>query len=77
MHYSDSKSPFQDHLKWHSLSSIRANTSPIRTIFHLITNSMLSHLLCHRHLIFSHILSKSSVFMLKCKVNLASVKVKS
>ena len=26
MHYSDSKSSFQDHLKWHSLSSIRAKS---------------------------------------------------
>ena len=50
MHYSDTKISFQDHLKWHSLSSIRANMSPIRTIFSCY-NSMLAPLR-HRHLIF-------------------------
>ena len=48
MHFSDSKSSFQDHLKWHSLSSIRAKSHKDYISPHY--NLMLSHPLCHRHL---------------------------
>ena len=48
MHFSDSKSSFQDHLKWHSLSSIRAKSH--KDYISPCYNSMLSHTLHHRHL---------------------------
>ena len=50
MHFSDSKSSFQDHLKWHSLSSIRAKSHKDYISPHY--NTMLSHPLHHRHLTF-------------------------
>ena len=50
------KSSFQDHLKWHSLSSIRAKSHKDYILPRY--NSMLSHPLHHRHLTFKSKLVK-------------------